>query len=74
MSSAGNGSDDPALTLTVDDSYRLVFSGLAGDDRWFVRTEEYIGVCAALAYTDPLVIPPGDTLRRDIRVLITDVH
>ncbi|GAA0486840.1 oxidoreductase [Paractinoplanes deccanensis] len=74
VSSAGNGSDDPALTLTVDDSYRLVFSGLAGDDRWFVRTEEYIGVCAALAYTDPLVIPPGDTLRRDIRVLITDVH
>jgi hypothetical protein len=74
VASADNGSADESLTLTVDDSYTLVFSGLAGDDRWFVRTEEYIGVCAALAYRDPLVIAPGETLRRDIRVLITDAH
>ncbi|MEV4343795.1 DUF6807 family protein [Actinoplanes sp. NPDC049596] len=73
VASAANGSADPSLTLTVDDSYRLVFSGLQDADRWFVRTDEYIGVCAALAFTDPLVIPAGETLRREIRVLIADV-
>ncbi|WP_127507468.1 PmoA family protein [Actinoplanes solisilvae] len=73
VTSAALGSADPSLALTVDDSYTLTFRGLAGDDRWFVRTDEYIGVCAALAYEKPLVIPPGDTLSRHVRVLVQDV-
>lgn len=67
-----HGSADPSLTVTVDDAYTLVFSGLAGDDRWFVRTDEYNGVCAALAYHDPLVIAPGTPLTRQIRVRVAD--
>ena len=67
-----HGSAAGRLTVTVDDAYTLVFTGLAGDDRWFVRTEGYNGVCAATAFTDPLVIPAGGTLRRMIRVLVSD--
>jgi len=67
-----HGSAADWLAVTVDDAYTLVFRGLAGDDRWFVRTDEYIGVCAALAYEKPLVIPAGETLERHIRVLVAD--
>ncbi len=73
VSDVPHGSVAPALTLTVDDSYSLEFRGLAGDDRWFVRTDDYIGVCAALAYEKPLVIPAGGTLSRELSVLIRDV-
>jgi hypothetical protein len=67
-----NGSADPWVAMTVDDAYTLVFRGLEGDDRWFVRTSEYAGVCAALAYSEPLVLSPGATLERNLTVLIAD--
>ncbi|MEU4625801.1 PmoA family protein [Actinoplanes sp. NPDC023801] len=67
-----HGSTDPWLALTVDDAYTLVFTGLSGADRWFARTGDYNGVCAALAYEDPLKIKPGTPLTRDITVLIAD--
>lgn len=67
-----HGSAAPWLALTVGDAYTLVFRGLADADRWFVRTGDYNGVCAALAWTDPLVIKPGDPLTRHIRVLVAD--
>ena len=34
-----HGSAADWVAVTVDDAYTLVFRGLAGDDRWFVRTE-----------------------------------
>jgi hypothetical protein len=37
-----------------------------------VRTGEYNGVCAALAFDSPLVIPPSATLSRHIQVLVAD--
>lgn len=67
-----NGSAEPWVALTVDDAYTLVFRGLSGDDRWFVRTEEYAGVCAALAFEDELHIPADSTLTRTVRVLVAD--
>jgi hypothetical protein len=45
---------------------------LDGDDRWFVRTEEYAGVCAALAFDQPLVVSPDAALNRDITVRVVD--
>ena len=60
------------VAVPVVDAYTLVFRGLAGDDRWFVRTEGYLGVCAALAWEKPLVIPAGTTIRRHLRVLVAD--
>ncbi|MCY1138271.1 PmoA family protein [Actinoplanes sp. Pm04-4] len=73
VASEPNGSTAETLTVTVDDSYALTFRGLADDDRWFVRTEEYIGVCAALAYEKPLHIPAGGTVSRALTVLVQDV-
>jgi hypothetical protein len=67
-----HGSTDPWLALTVDDAYTLVFAGLAGADRWFARTGDYNGVCAALAYEDILTIKPGSPLTRDLTVLVAD--
>ncbi|MGC9664967.1 PmoA family protein [Planosporangium sp. 12N6] len=76
-----NGSDAPWLALTarvpadVDPGtgrYTLVFTGLSGADRWFVRSAGYPGVCAALAFTDPLPLEPGATLRRRYRVVVAD--
>jgi methane monooxygenase PmoA-like len=69
---APHGSADPWLALVADDRYTLVFRGLSDADRWFVRTTEYVGVCAALAFTDPLPIKPAEPLTRTIRVLIAD--
>ncbi|MFF5288065.1 PmoA family protein [Paractinoplanes globisporus] len=67
-----HGTADPWLAVTVADRYTLVFRGLADADRWFARTEEYVGVCAALAFTDPLPIKPAAPLTRTIKVLIAD--
>jgi hypothetical protein len=71
-SDSPHASADPWLAVTVDDRYTLVFRGLADADRWFVRTGDYVGVCAALAFTDPLPIKPGRPLTRTIEVLVAD--
>jgi hypothetical protein len=67
-----HGSEAAWVGVTVDDAYTLVFHGLEGKDRWFVRTGEYNGVCAALAFETPLVIPPSETMTRHVRVRIAD--
>ncbi|WP_233412059.1 PmoA family protein [Nucisporomicrobium flavum] len=69
---AVNGSAEPWLAVTGGDAYTLVFRGLRDDDRWFVRTGDYVGVCAALAFERPLVIAAGTTLERDLTVLVAD--
>ncbi|SDS63656.1 DUF6807 domain-containing protein [Actinoplanes derwentensis] len=67
-----HGSTDPWLALAVQDSYTLVFRGIAGADRWFARTGDYNGVCTAHAWEDLLTIKPGAPLTRQISVLIAD--
>jgi len=67
-----NGSVEPWVAVTVAGAYTLVFEGLAGDDRWFVRTDDYVGVCAALAFERAVSLPAGGTLRRRLRVLVAD--
>jgi hypothetical protein len=67
-----HGSAEPWVALTVRDAYTLVFRGLAGPDRWFVRTGEYNGVCAAPAFDRPVVVPRAGTLTRQLRVLVAD--
>ncbi|GIF75221.1 PmoA family protein [Asanoa siamensis] len=68
-----NGSAAPWLALTRGETpYTLVFRGLADDDRWFVRTGIYPGVCAALAFDRPLVVTPEAPVTRRLRVLVAD--
>jgi hypothetical protein len=66
------GSAEPWVAMSVGGAYTLVFTGLRGDDRWFVRTTGYAGVCAALAYDKPLTVAAGSTLSREIHVLVAD--
>jgi len=67
-----NGSAEPWVALTGPGPYTLVFRGLAGADRWFVRARDYPGVCAALAFERPLVVDPGAALSRHLTVLVAD--
>jgi hypothetical protein len=67
-----NGSAAPWLALTGPGPYTLVFRGLAGDDRWFVRTGIYPGVCAALAFDRPLLVTPEAPVARRLTVLVAD--
>jgi hypothetical protein len=69
-----NGSAEPWVALTGPGPYTLVFRGLRDDDRWFVRTANggYAGVCAALAFAEPLVVRAGVPLERGLRILIAD--
>jgi hypothetical protein len=69
---AVNGSDEPWVALTGPGPYTLVLRGLAGDDRWFVRTGGYPGVCAALAFERPLVVEAGAPVTRRLTVLVAD--
>ncbi|HEX8629832.1 MAG TPA: PmoA family protein [Catenuloplanes sp.] len=66
-----NGSAAPWLVVTGQ-AYTLIFTGLADGDHWFVRTGIYPGVCAALAWEKPLIVPAGDTLRRHYTILVAD--
>ncbi|MDG4823914.1 PmoA family protein [Asanoa sp. WMMD1127] len=67
-----NGSTAEWLALTGPGPYTLVFQGLAGDDRWFVRTGIYPGVCAALAFARPLPVTPEAPVARRLTVLVAD--
>ncbi len=67
-----NGSAAPWLALTGPGPYTLVFRGLDGDDRWFVRTGIYPGVCAALAFDHPLLVTPEAPVTRRLTVLVVD--
>jgi hypothetical protein len=71
-----NGSASPWLSFSADSPdggpYTLVFTGLSGADRWFVRTSGYPGICAALAFEDPLHLDGGQSLTRRHRVLVAD--
>jgi hypothetical protein len=69
---AVNGSAEPWVALTGPGPYTLVFTGLRDDDRWFVRTGIYPGVCAALAFERQLVVPAGTSLERQVTVLVVD--
>jgi hypothetical protein len=52
--------------------YTLAFSGLGEGDRWFVRAQQYPGVCVALAFDRTRDIEPGTALVRRHRVLVAD--
>ena len=67
---AVNGSS--ASWLALAGAYTLVFTGLSGDDRWFVRTGIYPGVCAALAFERPLTVSARTPVERRLRVLVAD--
>ncbi|OLT38018.1 hypothetical protein BJF79_28085 [Actinomadura sp. CNU-125] len=73
--SAVHGSRAPwvALAGTAPDGrdWTLVFRSADGDP-WFVRAAEYPGVGQALAWADPVLLPPGSRLTRRVVTLVAD--
>ncbi|MEV4106107.1 PmoA family protein [Nonomuraea sp. NPDC049695] len=41
-------------------------------DRWFVRARDYLGVCSSLAWDEPLVLEPGETVDRHVVAVVID--
>lgn len=66
---AANGSTEPWLAMTTDE-YSLVFTGLGPGDHWFVRAAGYPGVCAALAYTQPVVVSSATPVERHYEIAV----
>jgi hypothetical protein len=55
--------------------WTLVFLGADATtraDRWFLRTRDYLGIGSALAWDEPLPLPPGQTLTRRIVTVVAD--
>ncbi|MET3424857.1 hypothetical protein BJ973_004069 [Actinoplanes tereljensis] len=74
-----HGSRSPWLAVSAPAGeqswWTLVFiaaSPQTRDDRWFLRTRDYIGVGSALSWESPLMLPPDATLRRRIVVAVAD--
>ncbi|WP_033344874.1 DUF6807 domain-containing protein [Catenuloplanes japonicus] len=66
-----NGGTAPWLAFTAA-GHTLIFSGLGDGDHWFARTGIYPGVCVALAWEKPLLIPAGATISRRHTVIVAD--
>jgi hypothetical protein len=66
-----------AVSAPVDERkwWTLLFiaaSPATRDDRWFLRTKDYIGVGSSLSWDDPLMIEPDATVTRRIVVVVAD--
>lgn len=66
-----NGGTARWVAFSAED-HTLVFSGLGDGDHWFARTGIYPGVCVALAWTKPLVVPAGGTVSRRHTIVVAD--
>lgn len=80
---AANGREGAAVMGTraawlacVTDVATLVFVDRPTNPRyptkWFARSDQYAGVSFGLAYDEEYVLPPGDTLALDYRIVIAD--
>lgn len=74
---SGNGGDthgsrEPWVAIG-EPSWTLVFhTEASADNPWFVRAADYTGVCSAIAWDRPLVVPAGETFTRRVSVVIAD--
>jgi hypothetical protein len=71
---AVHGRRSPWLSVTGT-GWTLVFAGATErtrDDRWFVRNRDYLGIGSALAWDEPLLLEPGETLTRRIVTVVAD--
>jgi hypothetical protein len=74
LSADVHGATAPWLSVAAP-AWTLVFAG--GDaatrqDRWFVRTRDYLGVGSALAWDAPLVLAAGAALTRRVVTVVAD--
>ncbi|MDQ7905399.1 PmoA family protein [Phytohabitans sp. ZYX-F-186] len=63
------------LAVTGGDRWTVLF--VPGDeatarDRWFVRARDYVGVGSSLAWDEPLVLGPDETIERSLVTAVVD--
>lgn len=73
----GQTADWVAVTGTPRDGGPWTMLFVPGDeitaqDRWFVRARDYIGVGSCLAWEQPLVLAPGESIARHIVTVVVD--
>jgi hypothetical protein len=67
-----HGSRDPWVVLSGG-AWTLIFLAAAQEtDPWFVRSDDYAGVCSAIAWDRRLVVAAGEVFARHLRVVIAD--
>ncbi|PRX09182.1 DUF6807 family protein [Actinoplanes italicus] len=59
------------LSLEGRDWTLVFLTDTVSSDPWFVRCDDYAGVCSAIAW-DRLIVPAGGTLTRTLSVLVAD--
>jgi methane monooxygenase PmoA-like len=67
-----NGRPAPWVAFHGPRASLVFWADEAVAEPWFVRSAEYPGVCAALAFQHPITLAAGATLSRTYRVDITD--
>ncbi|SDT80113.1 DUF6807 domain-containing protein [Actinoplanes derwentensis] len=68
-----HGSRDPWIVLSGGHPpWTLIFLAGPATDPWFVRSDDYAGVCAAIAWDSPLTIAAGEVFARELRIIIAD--
>ncbi|BCB86204.1 oxidoreductase [Phytohabitans suffuscus] len=70
-----HGGTAPWLAVTGGDAWTVMF--VPGDettarDRWFVRARDYVGVGSSLAWDEPLVLAPDETIERSLVTVVVD--
>ena len=61
-----------ALASALAPAWTLVFVAVGHDDRWFVRSGDYVGVGSSLAWDAPLIAGLGSGPRRRIITVVAD--
>ncbi|SNS13781.1 DUF6807 domain-containing protein [Actinoplanes regularis] len=72
-----HGSRDPWIVLSGGrpgrTAWTLLFLASSPEaDPWFVRSDDYAGVCSAIAWDRRLVVAAGEVFTRRLRVVIAD--
>ena len=70
---AAHGSTSPWLAVSSPNAWAGVILIQHGPEfPWFVRTEEYLGACPALAWSDALEVPAGRPLSIGLDAIVCD--
>jgi hypothetical protein len=58
--------------MTSPNASVTVAADAVAREPWFIRRDEYPGICAAVAFERPLVLPADGELSRSYRIGVSD--
>ena len=66
------GMRSAAVTMWGGSARVTVRADPVASEPWFVRRDDYPGICAALAFDRPLNLAAGETMTRSYRITVGD--